>query len=268
MEVSNKIITNIITLVLLFLTFTACSTNSDSGTGTLEVRLHDAPAAFDEVNINVERIEVNNTESEEGWIVVSEPNQTFNILNLINGEFEVLGITELETGFYPQFRLIVGQTGNSVVVDGETFDLFVPSGAQTGVKLNIDAEIEEDIRYILLLDFDAKRSVVQTGQSGNLDFILQPIIRATNEAITGNIAGTVSPVEAEPAILAISGTDTLSTTFADTLSGEFRLIGLPEGSYTVSFDPQADGFEGTGIQDVEVQTGETTDLGEVSLSGN
>lgn len=230
--------------------------------------MHDAPAAFDEVNIHVERIEVNNTESDEGWIVVSEPNQTFNILSLINGEFEVLGIADLETGFYPQFRLILGESGNSVVVDGETFDLFVPSGVQTGVKLNIDAEIEENIRYILLLDFDAKKSVVQTGQAGNLDFILQPVIRATNEAITGNIAGTVSPVEANPAIFAISGTDTLSTTFADELSGEFKLIGLPEGTYTVSVNPQADGFEQTSIQDVTVQTGETTALGEIQLSGN
>lgn len=246
---------------LLLIVFTVgCSTNSDSGTGTLEVKLHDAPVAFDEVNIFVERIEINKEDSEEGWIVVSEPNQSYNILELVNGEFEVLGITDLETGFYQQFRLIVSRDNNSVVINGETHDLFVPSGAQTGVKLNINAEIEEDIRYVLLLDFDAKRSVVEAGQAGALSFLLQPVIRATNEAITGNISGTVNPVDAKAAIHAIADGETISTTFADEVTGDFKLIGLEEGTYTVSVEPQEGDYAEETIDGVEVLVGETTEL--------
>jgi len=248
---------------LLLLLFAAgCSTNSDSGTGTLEVKMHDAPVAFDEVNIFIERVEINKEDSEEGWIVVNEPMQSYNILDLVNGEFEVLGITDLETGFYQQFRLIVSRDNNSVVIDGETHDLFVPSGEQTGVKLNINAEIEEDIRYVLLLDFDAQRSVVEAGQAGSLSFLLQPVIRATNEAITGNISGTVTPVEAEAAIHAIAGGETISTTFADEVTGDFKLIGLEKGTYTVSVDPPGDDYEDQIIDGVEVQVGETTELDE------
>ncbi|HMB98298.1 MAG TPA: DUF4382 domain-containing protein [Balneolaceae bacterium] len=258
----EKLIRNIISFAaLLLIVFTVgCSTNSDSGTGTLEVKLHDAPVAFDEVNIFVERIEINKEDSEEGWIVVSEPNQSYNILELVNGEFEVLGITDLETGFYQQFRLIVSRDNNSVVIDGETHDLFIPSGAQTGVKLNINAEIEEDIRYVLLLDFDAKRSVVEAGQAAPLSFLLKPVIRATNEAITGNISGTVTPVDAQPAVYAIVGNDTLSTTFADEVTGEFKLIGLEEGTYTVSVEPQEGDYAEETIDGVEVLVGETTEL--------
>ncbi|MGF1671926.1 MAG: DUF4382 domain-containing protein [Balneolaceae bacterium] len=261
----NKITT---LLTAIFVVLAGCSTNSDSGTGTLEVRLHDAPAAFDEVNIFVERVEINNTTTDEGWIVVSEPNRSFNILELINGEFEVLGITDLETGFYPQFRLILSRDNNSVVIDGEMHDLFIPSGEQTGVKINIDAEIEEDIRYVLLLDFDAKRSVVEAGQADPLRFLLKPVIRATNEAITGNISGTVLQVDARPAIYAIAGSDTLSTTFADTLTGEFKLIGLEEGMYTVSVNPQAGEYQEYQQDGVQVQVGETTELGDIDLSSN
>ena len=132
---------------------------------------------------------------------------------------------------YEQIRLILNDK-NTVVIDGETFELFVPSGEKTGLKLNINAEIREGIQYTLLLDFDANKSVVKR-ENQDL-YNLKPVVRATNEAITGNVSGTVVPVDARATVYAIQESDTLSTTFADTVSGEFTLVGLEEGSYTVS----------------------------------
>lgn len=258
-------------LVLLagMITYTGCSdsglTESKTGMGTLEVRLHDAPANYDEVNIFIERVEVNNEEGDEGWQVISEPQEQYNLLELTNGVFEVIGSAELEAGFYPQIRLILSRDNNNVVIDGEEHNLFIPSGAQTGVKLNVDAEIEDGIQYTLLLDFDAMRSVVKTGQAPFPGFILKPVIRATNASITGNIGGTVLPVEARAAIYAISGSDTLSTTFADTTNGEFLLVGLQDGLYDVSVEPRTEEYDGTNISDVEVEVGETTDLETIEL---
>ncbi len=243
-----------------------CDLNSNTdnaGTGTMQVKMHDAPVDFDEVNISVERVEVNRSGSGEGWVTISEPNEVYNILELVNGEFAVLADTELETGTYQQIRLILSDN-NSVVIDGETFKMTVPSGAQTGLKLNINAEIEAGVTYVLLLDFDAQRSVVKRGATS--EYNLRPVVRATSEAISGNIAGTVSPVEARAAVFAIAGSDTLSTTYADTETGEFMLVGLEEGSYTVSVEAREDGYDSASEEDVEVTVGETNNIGEIELS--
>lgn len=253
------------TFAAMLLIFTGCSLDSTPQMGSIEVRLHDAPVDFDEVNIFVERVEVNNTTGDEGWQVIGEPNQAFNILDLTNGVFEVIGSAELEAGLYPQMRLVVSRDANSVVINGEEHGLFVPSGAETGVKLNVNAEIQEGIQYTLLLDFDAQRSVRKTGQAQTPGYILQPVIRATNEAITGNIGGTIEPVDARSVVYTIAGSDTLSTTFADIESGEFLLFGLEEGEYTVSIEPREDGYESKTLENVSVSVGETTGLGTLEL---
>lgn len=230
-------------------------------TGTFRVIMHDAPGDFQEVNVDVQRIEVNREEDEEtGWTTVGEPDEVYDLLELINGAQTVLGEEELEAGTYRQIRLILGDR-NTVVIDDESYDMMVPSGQQTGVKLNIDAEIESGIEYNLLLDFDAKRSVVQRGQG---DYLLKPVIKATNEALTGNIDGTVEPADSRPWVYAIAGDDTLSTTRSEEDTGEFRLVGLEEGAYDVSFEP-VEGYQSKTVEDVEVQVGETTDLETIEI---
>ncbi|MEX0894277.1 MAG: DUF4382 domain-containing protein [Balneolaceae bacterium] len=266
----NSIITRITTVFLtLGLLFVAgCDNgvmNETPGFGSLEVRLHDAPVDFEEVNIFVDRVEVNREEDEEGWIVHSEPAQYYNLLELVNGNYENLGVSELEAGTYHQIRLILGED-NYVVVDGESRELTTPSAQQSGLKLVINKEIREGEEYVLQLDFDAARSIVVTGPPQNpANYILKPVIRASSVSEDGNIAGTVLPPDARPAVYAISNQETLTSTFSDPETGEFKLIGLSEGSYTVSFEPREDGFDGTELEGVEVEPGETTDVGEIEL---
>ncbi|MFP8489214.1 DUF4382 domain-containing protein [Gracilimonas sp. Q87] len=269
---SNKIITTTFALLTtVTLLFVSCDNNSvtdpTTGTGTLEVLLHDAPANYEAVNVFVESVEVNNGQTEEGWVEISTPQQSYDLLTLTNGATEVLGSAELETGTYEQIRLILSSNGHSVIVDGTEHDMFVPSGEQTGIKLNVNAEIVPDITYTLLLDFDAARSVVERGntQSG-IEYLLKPVISATNEAITGNIAGAVEPVEAQPFIYAIANSDTLSSTKADTTDGTFKLIGLEEGTYTISVDPTNETYQSSDTTGVDVTIGETNNIGTVILS--
>ncbi|WP_340106337.1 DUF4382 domain-containing protein [Rhodohalobacter sp. 8-1] len=266
-QIQLKTMTSV--LLIASLLFWGCestlNTESGSGTGSMVVKLHDAPVDYDEVNISVARVEVNNTQTDDGWIVISEPNATYNILDLVNGDMAVLADVELEVGTYEQIRLILNDE-NTVVIDGKSYDLFVPSGEQTGLKLNINAEIEEGFEYTLLLDFDANKSVVKRG---NQDlYNLKPVVRATNEAITGNISGTVVPIDARAIVYAIQESDTLSTTFADTVSGEFTLVGLEEGSYTVSAAPREAGFESGSVDSISVTVGEVNDIGEIELSAS
>ena len=265
-----------ISLLILFafsIFVTGCDTGTDAGTGTVTVEMADAPIdSADAVNVTIERVEVNRVGSQDNWITLSEPQQTYDLLNLANGATAVIGSSALEAGTYPQIRLILSQDGHSVEIDGQVYDMFVPSGAQTGVKLNINAEIEEDIEYTLLLDFDASRSVVDAGSNNQVPYLLKPVIDAKEKAITGNIEGTVDPATAEPVVYAIdnSGTeaDTLSSTVANTESGYFKLIGLEEGAYDVSIDPRDDSYAIKNIQDVSVTVVQTNSLGTIQLSQN
>ncbi len=259
----RTLISLITTTAILFAM--GCSTAPETGTGTLEVRLHDAPGDYEQVNVFIERVEVNRAEDEEGWIVLNEPKQQYNLLELVNGVYEVIGEAELEPGTYNQIRLILSADNNNVVIDGEQKSLMIPSGQQTGIKLNVDAEIREGIQYVLLLDFDVDRSVVTTGQGDNPGYLLKPVIRAVNEAVTGNIGGTVSQIESRSVAYAIADTDTIASTYADVDSGSFLLVGLEEGSYRVSIESREDGFQSYEYNDVNVTAGETTGLGEIEL---
>lgn len=257
----------ILSFSMIFISCDNAGTGASGDTGTMEVQLHDAPANYEKVNVFIERVEINNTEEENGWEEFSSPQQTYDLLELTNGATEVLGSKELPAGTYEQIRLILSSEGHSIFVDGKEHELFVPSGEQTGIKLNVNAEIQPDITYTLLLDFDASRSVVERGnkQSG-IRYLLKPVISASNEAETGSISGTIDPVDAEPFVYAVANSDTLSSTKADTSDGSFKLIGLEGGSYTVSVDPTNSNYQSKDTTGVEVAVGETNEIGTIKLS--
>jgi hypothetical protein len=100
-------------------------------------------------------------------------------------------------------------------------------------------------------------------ETGNGKFILKPVIHVYTESITGSIQGVVSPVEARPYIMAIREKDT-TTTYADTLSGNFMIRGLPEGAYNLEIQP-IDGFSDTTLSDVMVVNGQTTILDSIMI---
>ena len=165
---------------------TACS-NGD-GTGTMRVSLTDAPADYAEVNIEIHQVlvkenddddddldENENMDEEEledaGWKVVFNDTITVNLLDYQNGATLDLGEVELETGRYNQVRLVLGDENNVVLNNGNTFQLDTPSGQTSGYKLLVQADIEEDQVYDLVIDFDASRSIVVTG-NGSINLSL------------------------------------------------------------------------------------------------
>ncbi len=250
----------------LFLLFfaSACNPSSD-GMGTLKIVMHDNPGNYEEVWVEIIRVEVNNVEDEEsGWIVISEPGEAYNLLELVNGAQVVLGEQELEEGLYRQIRLILGED-NYVVINGDPYDLKTPSAQQTGIKLNINAEIREGIEYTLGLDFDANHSVVKRGQTqAGAPYLLKPVIRAYAQAETGIISGVVEPYVAGTMVSTVEnvGEHPVSTTVEEE-TGEFRLLGLPPGTYSI--EVVAEGYDPVVEEDIEVTAGETTDVGTIEL---
>lgn len=260
--------------IALFLGFTACdSTGSDGGTGTMEVTMTDAPANYDSVNVTINSVrvhqntdaETDSTESDEeaeedGWVTITDDPMKVNLLELTNGNQVSLGSEELEAGTYSQIRFVLGDD-NTVTIDGETHQLQTPSAQQSGLKLNVDAEVQENSTYTLLIDFDAARSIVQQGNGG---YLLKPVLRAVNIAETGSIAGNVQPSDFQTNVMAISGEDTVTSTItAD--NGDFKIIGLTAGTYDVAFDPSNDQYADSTVTDIEVANSQETVIDDLQL---
>lgn len=256
-------------LILFSTLFVACDVtdNANDGTGRFTVKLTDAPAEYDAIFIEVEAVKVkaNNDEvgdevDEEGWITISDDTARVDLLQLQNGETILLGEEELEAGFYHQIRLILGDD-NSIVVNGETFPLTTPSAQQSGLKLNIDAEVKSDEMYVLLIDFNAAKSIVKAGNSGK--YILTPVIRAVSLGETGSVEGVVEPAAFQTTVLAIADGDTLTTFTED--SGEFKFIGVLPNTYDFVLKPGDAAFADTTITEVTVEIDEEVDLGTITL---
>ena len=257
--------------ITLLIGFTACNTGSNGGTGTMEVTMTDAAANYDSVNITINRVEVNREQDNEssedsvndGWTTISDQQMKVNLLDLTNGTQISLGSEELEAGNYGQIRLVLGDD-NTVTVDGETYDLQTPSAQQSGLKLNVNAQIEDGETYSLLIDFDAARSIVQQGNGG---YLLKPVLRAVQLAETGSISGNVQPTDFNTNVLAVMDDDTVTSTItAD--DGDFKIIGLTAGTYDVIFDPSSDNYQDSTQTDIEVSAGQETDLGTIELESN
>ena len=240
--------------------FFSCDQANES-TSYLEVRLTDAPGDYEEVNIDIQDVQVNAGSGESGWKSLEVNKGVYDILKLTNGLDTLLGKIELPAGRVSQVRLILGDQ-NSLRVDGATETLSTPSAQQSGLKLQVNADLLEGITYKLLLDFDAARSIVRAGNSGKHN--LKPVVRTIAEASSGAITGLISPIESSPAVYAIVGTDTLGTAFADQINGKFLLRGLPAGTYKVTFEPKT-GYQPMVQESVAVSVGNVTNLGTVTI---
>ena len=245
--------------LLLSVFWLACS-NVDQ-TARLNVRLTDAPGDYEEVNIDIQSVEIHSSGGNQnsGWVSLDVESGTYNILELTNGLDTLLATAELPAGKISQIRLVLGNN-NSVKINGVNNSLSTPSAQQSGLKLNLNAELTEGITYNITLDFDAARSIVK---KGNGSYSLKPVIRALEAATSGAIKGTVIPLDASPAVFAIAGTDTIATAYTDE-AGKFILRSIPAGTYKVSFVPKT-GYTPLLKENVSVTLGSVNDLGTLTI---
>lgn len=71
---------------------------------------------------------------------------------------------DIPSGTLHQIRLVLGDI-NTIVIDGQTYLLMTPSAEQSGLKIQINQELESDFNYTFILDFDAHQSIVTAGNS-------------------------------------------------------------------------------------------------------
>jgi hypothetical protein len=174
-------IISILTLALLLaFLFHACQPDDVSpqvgqSKARLAIRLTDDPGDYQQVNIDLQQVRANMVDSSgiEAWYDLATNAGIYDLLTLQNGLDTLIVNDSLPPGQLQQLRLVLGNN-NTVMVDSSLYEMKVPSGSSSGLKINVQQTLVQDSLSTLLLDFDAKQSVVARGNGG---FNLKPVIR-------------------------------------------------------------------------------------------
>lgn len=251
--------------VLVALGAAACGDSTGTGRATLTVALTDAPDAyFQKVMVGIGEIEIISASGAPTSMVAS--GGPYDLLMLQNGATASLASLDLEPGTYLQLRLVINSVdvtladGFSFADGAQSMGVIIPSGAQTGIKINLssaDGDAQSagvEIRpgeTVLVIDFDVSQNFVLLGNpdpGGVINGVLfTPLLRATVLDIAGSIAGSVSGAGGLSGITVMAEqTDSglmeeLQTSTATALTdanGNYQIMFLAPGTYDVTVKDQ------------------------------
>lgn len=171
--------------------------DSNESAPTLSVNLTDAPIDdASNVYVSIRGLALNFEDS--GWVDYDlDEVERVDLLTLQSGTtFSLLNALEVVPGDY-QVRLNLHDDGDettfehSIVIEegGLEYDLFIPSGTQTGLKLNSNIIVPESGSILYTIDFDVRKSIVRRGQGHN--YLLKPVLTLIENARAGSISGVI-----------------------------------------------------------------------------
>jgi len=184
---SKTLIAILITLLSSTIILSSCSNDDEQdnnpapGTADFNVSLQSTSAkgTYDAIHIDVQKVSIHtssdSTES-SGWYELETNLGIYDLLDYDSGNDTLLAFDSLlKVQTVSQIRLVLGDN-NTIVEEGDTFDLETPSAQTSGLKVQVHAELEPDISYKVILNFDANNSIVETG---NGKYKLKPVIDAS-----------------------------------------------------------------------------------------
>jgi len=172
---------------------------------TLQMHLTDAPGDVTKANVLIDSVSIVGRVPEEDTTIGDSTDVDVSVLSeesfeadltQLEGEVDtLLGTLDLEAGTYSQVRMITADPENFDVryetAQGDTAqaNLKIPSGGQTGIKVNFGSSLTVDgsIDTVdVTLDFDVKESFISRGPVGQTsDYNFRPTIQATVDTISG-----------------------------------------------------------------------------------
>ena len=261
-------------LFALSLTLFSCSDEKMETTGKLTVQITDAPFPFDiieEANVTITKIEGRLKDGKiEGspFITLTEEEAQINLVELNNGLTATLADTTVPVGTYDLFRIYIKEA-SVLLKDGTSYDMTIPSGAQSGLKVFVKPNITVGggSPGQVLLDFDISRSFVPMSNpnspNGISGFNFKPVIKAcnidTSGSLRGNVTGGFLGEQLEPiegAEVSVFVADTLNTTTFTDIDGNYAVLGLDPGTYTINVE--ADRYPSTSEEGVVITMGSDT----------
>lgn len=239
-------------------------------TSNVQVLLTDATSDYvGAARVDIGAVELIPSDDTTDAVVLTDDG-TAGLVDLLDLQGEAtaqLADAMIDAGTYSQLRLMVDSATVELASGYEFADgsssktLFVPSGAQTGIKLNLaegDAVSEGGLVFeggdtqVLVLDFDVHQSFVIQGSpdtpAGIQDMLFTPAIRVVVSDVAGSIAGTVSLTSGAPDSISVDGitvtaepTDdglleayqTETATAVTDSTGSYTIHYLVPGTYTV-----------------------------------
>lgn len=241
-----------------------------SAMSSVQVSLTDTPIEdADNVVVSVSGVAFK-PEGSAPEVIESFTPRSIDLLQYQNGRTAILlQDTPMQAGRYQWLRLIIDTQpvvrDSYIVINGNECELNVPSGAETGLKMNRPIDVPADGSLALTIDFDLRKSVhAPPGQASGActtGYVLRPTLRLVNDANVGAIDGTVSfeagsvPADCKPNVYVYEGTVTPDdmeetsaaspdidplvvvgvTIPAGSTSGIYRAAFIPAGSYTAAF---------------------------------
>ncbi len=175
-----------------------------TGFGQLALSAVDPPKSAprageaDEVHVRITQVTAHHSGS--GWVpvIVLVPPAEVNLLTLDTPQTALdLGLVNLLPGTVTQIRLFVSaeEGANYIHLKGTdptaTIPLKVPSGVQSGIKINGPFEITECNRTSVTLDFDGNKSIWYHPTGRGDEWILRPVIHV--KEIAADPAGCQPP---------------------------------------------------------------------------
>lgn len=248
---------------------------------TVQVLLTDAPFPYADVasvHAHVVRIDAaaiaDTTNPGQTWVTITAPNRTFDLLDLQQGQSELVGEGQLDAGQYESVRMTINTALSDIrFTDGTLATVRWPG--DSGVELTLITIVQgslvvADSGTAIVIDFDVGRSFLYDPVTRVFDFI--PYLRAVNRAATGSIAGVVtrddggSPQPVPSATVTVfSGNPGFPATWYVASSGHtdaagaYRIGYLLAGSYIVSIEhPDLLGLQTSLVAGVPVEVGVET----------
>ena len=269
---------------LMLATLAACGGGTGSSTdshGAVSLSITDAPvdtATSIVVQFSGVTFKREDGAAETVTTLTPSPRQ-FDLLQYQEGRAALLldGVP-LPAGRYEWIRLIVDNEPNVrdsylVRTTGEECELRVPSGAESGLKLNRGFTLPASGSVALTIDFDLRKSVrAPRGQQGmgsecTQGYLLRPTLRIVDDANVGAIAGTVDSTLVTatclPKIYVFQGSNAVADDIEDVVVNpdidpvvvasvavengstayRYRAAFMPPGDYTVAFTCDDDDAE-------------------------
>jgi len=176
--------------------------NTGNGVGHIDLAITDAPIdGAEQVVVTFTGVEIH---SDLGVYTMDYASpKTIDLLALQGGQRELLLENyELVEGNHAWIRLKVNAEADGVMdsyirINGADYELRIPSGSKTGLKLNTPFAVTDGEQLDFTIDFDLRKSVHQprgqTGPSGAPVYYLRPTLRLVDTNESGVIAGQLDP---------------------------------------------------------------------------
>ena len=147
---------SVLMLIASSVVIIACQKESSSESATLKIRM---------------TVRVNFRDDSAGWVSLPTNAGIYNLLGLQNGVDTLIAQGTVPMGTLKEIRFVLGDS-NSIVVNGQSHPLTIPSGSSSGLKIKVGKKIATSLDS-LLIDFDAAMSVKE--QNGN--YKLMPVLK-------------------------------------------------------------------------------------------